>query len=294
MSFPDDGEVQCQQSCRLVIRRMAWRLTSFVSLRLSAALSVPSYIWPCPSPVSLTALLVSTLLGARVTADVPLAGAFKKLKVEAGVSSLNSSPAGSVSSPTCPPTPARRRHRTTFTQEQLQELEAAFAKSHYPDIYCREELARITKLNEARIQVLSSARPPLPLTVHVQVWFQNRRAKYRKQEKQLQKALASPVLPANQATMMRNIYQSSQRAYNYPASCHQSPVYSQHQFMTPTAPHDSAADHDWYNKSGFNALHRIAPHHPHHPQSAHQPTLTPHSMANVASAASAPLLHYQS
>ncbi|KAL2309764.1 hypothetical protein Nmel_005993 [Mimus melanotis] len=63
--------------------------------------------------------------------------------------------------------PVKKKPRTYYSAEQLEELEKMFQEDHYPDNEKRREIAAVVGVTPQRILV----------------WFQNRRAKWRKLQK---------------------------------------------------------------------------------------------------------------
>ncbi|UMM15609.1 hypothetical protein L5515_012980 [Caenorhabditis briggsae] len=119
-------------------------------------------VWPglLPNPAQLSFLLNSRALAPNLQSGVGVSG---NTPGSSGQLSIDSNPSLSEDDSVLGAN-SRRLSRSTFSNDQLQSLEEVFLREPYPSQTERADLVKRTGLPEARIQV----------------WFSNRRAKWRK------------------------------------------------------------------------------------------------------------------
>ena len=115
-----------------------------------------------------------------------------------------------------------RRLRTSFSQKQIDLLESVFNHTHYPDANLREDIGQTTGLSDNKIQI----------------WFSNRRAKWRKNSTQQQPAASTSVQseqpsqfqsPINYLTnhlTINNVYTTPTEYQKQPQQPHQHNVFN--------------------------------------------------------------------
>ncbi|XP_066531189.1 uncharacterized protein [Hoplias malabaricus] len=121
------------------------------------------------------------------------------LPLPSGHPDSSSKPLPYITSTTLLPSAPKKKTRTSYSVDQLEELERVFQDDHYPDAEKRKEIAISVGVTPQRVMV----------------WFQNRRAKWRKTSKT---AAKKPPVSRTSAPAPVPVHQ--------PAPIHRPPVFT--------------------------------------------------------------------
>lgn len=102
----------------------------------------------CPNAFKICTIIVHCMLFISASTSLPPPSYHPSMSC-IPLSTIKTSP-GSLEVPN---SGIKRRHRTIFTDEQLEILERMFERTHYPDVLVREQIANMIQLTEEKVEV---------------------------------------------------------------------------------------------------------------------------------------------